>query len=57
MALATDTGGLIVGKHIDLAYDDNQSLPDLYGWRDVYILTPVPPADTIRYVLPQWPPR
>ena len=57
VALATDTGGLIIGKHIDLAYDDNQALPDLYGWRDVYILTPVPPADTIRYVLPQWPPR
>jgi resuscitation-promoting factor RpfB len=57
VALATDTGGLIIGKHIDLAYDDNQALPDLYGWRDVYILTPVPPVDTIRYVLPQWPPR
>lgn len=56
-ALAADTGGLIVGKHIDLAFDDNQTLPDLYGWRDVYILTPVPPADRIRYVLPQWPPQ
>ncbi len=57
VAVAADTGGLIVGKHIDLAYDDNQPLPDLYGWRDVYILTPVPPADSIRYVLPQWPPQ
>lgn len=57
VALAADTGGLIVGKHIDLAYDDNQPMPDLYGWRDVYILTPVPPADKIRYVLPQWPPQ
>lgn len=57
IAVAADTGGLIVGKHIDLAYDDNQPLPDLYGWRDVYILTPVPPADSIRYVLPQWPPQ
>lgn len=56
-ALAADTGGLIVGKHIDLAFDDNQALPDLYGWRDVYILTPIPPADKIRYVLPQWPPQ
>ena len=57
VALAADTGGLIVGKHIDLAYNDNQPMPDLYGWRDVYILTPVPPADKIRYVLPQWPPQ
>ncbi|MBI1878766.1 MAG: DUF348 domain-containing protein [Chloroflexi bacterium] len=57
VALAADTGGLIVGKHIDLAYNDDQPLPDLYGWRDVYILTPVPPADKIRYVLPQWPPQ
>lgn len=56
-ALAADTGGLIVGKHIDLAFDDDQALPDLYGWRDVYILTPIPPADSIRYVLPQWPPQ
>jgi 3D (Asp-Asp-Asp) domain-containing protein len=57
IALAADTGGLIVGKHIDLAFDDHQPLPDLYGWRDVYILTPIPPADKIRYVLPQWPPQ
>jgi 3D (Asp-Asp-Asp) domain-containing protein len=57
VALAADTGGLILGKHIDLAYDDDQALPDLYGWRDVYILTPIPPADRIRYVLPQWPPQ
>jgi uncharacterized protein YabE (DUF348 family) len=57
VALAADTGGLIVGKHIDLAYNDNQPMPDLYGWHDVYILTPMPPADKIRYVLPQWPPQ
>jgi uncharacterized protein YabE (DUF348 family) len=57
VALAADTGGLIVGKHIDLAYEEHQVMPDLYGWRDVYMLTPVPPADSIRYVLPQWPPQ
>jgi resuscitation-promoting factor RpfB len=57
VAVAADTGGLIVGKHIDLAYNDNQPMPDLYGWHDVYILTPMPPADKIRYVLPQWPPQ
>ncbi|MBN1218084.1 MAG: DUF348 domain-containing protein [Anaerolineae bacterium] len=54
-ALAGDTGGKVLGKHIDLGYDDGQSLPDLYEWRDVYVLAPVPPPDKIRYVLPQWP--
>jgi uncharacterized protein YabE (DUF348 family) len=56
-AVAADTGGLIVGKHIDLAFDEGQPIPDLYNWGDVYILTPVPPANRIRYVLPQWPQR
>jgi len=55
--LAGDTGGLIIGKHIDLGFDVGQPLPDLYEWRDVYVLTPVPPADKIRYVLPNWPQR
>lgn len=55
--LAGDTGGLILGKHIDLGYDEDQPLPNLYEWRDIYVLTPVPPADKIRYVLPQWPQR
>ncbi|MBN1995110.1 MAG: DUF348 domain-containing protein [Anaerolineae bacterium] len=54
-ALAGDTGGKVLGKHIDLGYDEDQSLPDLYEWREVYVLTPVPPPDKIRYVLPQWP--
>jgi uncharacterized protein YabE (DUF348 family) len=54
-ALAADTGGKVLGKHIDLGYDEDQALPDLYQWRDVYVLTPVPPSDKIRYVLPQWP--
>jgi 3D (Asp-Asp-Asp) domain-containing protein len=56
-ALAADTGGLILGKHIDLAYEEGQPMPDMYGWLDVYVLTPVPPADKIRYVLPEWPQR
>jgi uncharacterized protein YabE (DUF348 family)/3D (Asp-Asp-Asp) domain-containing protein len=56
-AVAADTGGLIVGKHIDLAFDEGQPIPDLYGWGEVYILTPVPPAGQIRYVLPQYPQR
>lgn len=56
-AIAADTGGLIVGKHVDLAFEEGQPIPDLYGWGDVYILTPVPPAGRIRYVLPQYPQR
>ncbi|MDH3675685.1 MAG: ubiquitin-like domain-containing protein [Anaerolineae bacterium] len=54
-ALAGDTGGRVLGKHIDLGYDEIPPL--MYEWRDVYLLTPAPPADTIRYVLPQWPQR
>ena len=56
-ALAADTGGLILGKHIDLGFDEGQPMPSLYKWGDVYVLTPVPPADKIRYVLPNWPQR
>jgi len=56
-AIAGDTGGGVLGKHIDLGYDDDKPPPLLYEWRDVYVLTPVPPADQIRYVLPQWPQR
>ena len=52
-AIAGDTGGGVLGKHIDLGYDENPPL--MYEWRDVYLLTPVPPAGQIRYVLPQWP--
>lgn len=52
-ALAGDTGGGVLGKHIDLGYNENPPL--IYEWRDVYVLTPVPPPNEIRYVLPQWP--
>jgi 3D (Asp-Asp-Asp) domain-containing protein len=57
VAIAGDTGGAVLGKHIDLGFDEGQPLPNIYGWRDVYILTPVPPANRVRYVLPQWPQR
>jgi len=55
--LAADTGGLVLGKHVDLGYDEDQPLPNLYEWRDVYVLTPIPPPGEIRYVLPNWPQR
>lgn len=57
LAVAGDTGGLILGKHIDLGFDEDQPLPAIYGWRDVYLLTPAPSPGRIRYVLPQWPQR
>lgn len=53
-AVAGDTGGSILGKHIDLGFDE--AVPPLwYRWVEVYMLTPTPPESKIRYVLPQWP--
>jgi uncharacterized protein YabE (DUF348 family) len=57
LGIAGDTGGSVLGKHIDLGFDENKPLPSIYEWRDVYLLTPVPSANRIRYVLPQWPQR
>ena len=56
-AVAGDTGGLINGKRVDLGFNDDQPLPVIYEWRDVYVLTPPPPPEKIRYVLPEWPQR
>lgn len=55
--VAGDTGGSVLGKHIDLGFSDDKPAPFIYEWRDVYLLTPVPSANRIRYVLPQWPQR
>jgi uncharacterized protein YabE (DUF348 family) len=53
-AIAGDTGGSILGRHIDLGF--NEEVPPLwYRWIDVYLATPVPPADQVRYLLPNWP--
>lgn len=49
--LAADTGGVILGRRIDLGYDDDNLVLWL-KWVDVYVLTPVPPADEINYILP-----
>lgn len=54
--VAGDTGGAVRGRHIDLGYDED-NLVYWYKWVDVYVLTPVPPEDQIRYVLPNWPRR
>jgi uncharacterized protein YabE (DUF348 family) len=49
--LAADTGGAINGRRIDLGYDDDNLVMWL-KWVNVYVLTPVPPADEINYVIP-----
>lgn len=49
-----DTGGGIKGRRIDLCYDEDNLVLWL-KWVDIYLLTPVPPLDQIRYVLPDWP--
>ena len=45
---ACDTGSAILGKRIDLGYDDS-NLVLWYRWTNVYLLTPVP--DNVKYVL------
>jgi 3D (Asp-Asp-Asp) domain-containing protein len=54
LGVAGDTGGLIVGRHIDLGYEED-SLVWHFEWGDVYLLTPVPPASEIPYILPDYP--
>jgi uncharacterized protein YabE (DUF348 family) len=53
-ARAGDTGGGVKGKFVDLGYDE-WNYQSWHWWSDVYLLTPVPPADDIRWVLPDWP--
>ncbi|MBN1955197.1 MAG: DUF348 domain-containing protein [Anaerolineae bacterium] len=52
VGLAADTGGAIRGRRIDLGYDDD-NLVLWYRWVDVYLLTPVPPASQIDYIIGQ----
>ena len=52
--VAGDTGGAIKGHRIDLGYDVDNYVP-WYRWEDVYVLTPVPPANRIHWILPNWP--
>ena len=49
---ACDRGGAIHGRRIDLGYSD-ENLQLWYRWVDVYLLTPVPPASQIDYVIGQ----
>jgi len=54
IGLAGDTGGGVIGRWVDLGYDDD-NLVTWHQWVDVYLLTPAPPADKIKYILPDWP--
>ncbi len=52
--IAADTGGKIKGMHIDLNYDEDD-FQMWYRWEDVYLLSPPPSPDQIRWILPSWP--
>jgi uncharacterized protein YabE (DUF348 family) len=51
---ALDTGGGIISRRIDLAYDDASYVPIL-RWTDVYLLWPPPSAGDITWVVPNYP--
>ncbi len=48
---AEDTGGGVKGKMIDLGYDD-WNFVNWHQYVTVYFLTPIPPADQIKWVIP-----
>lgn len=54
IAKAGDTGGGVKGKFVDLGFSDND-YESWHWWTDIYLLTPVPPASQIRWVLPNYP--
>jgi uncharacterized protein YabE (DUF348 family) len=53
-ARAGDTGGGVMGKFVDLGYEDH-NYQSWHWWSDIYLTTPVPPREKIRWVLPDWP--
>lgn len=53
-AVAADTGGLILGMHIDLCYPED-ALIHWWRWTDVYLTGPPPPASQITWILPNYP--
>nr|MBC7244500.1 DUF348 domain-containing protein [Chloroflexota bacterium] len=53
-ATAADTGSKILGRRIDLCYDDD-NLVLWYKWVDVYLLEPVPSTEKINWILPSYP--
>lgn len=53
VGFAGDTGGGIIGRWIDLGYDED-SLVWWAGYTDVYYLTPVPDASRINFLIPNY---
>ncbi len=49
-----DTGSGVKDRRIDLCYDD-YNLVSWHHWVDVYLLTPVPPASQITWIIPNNP--
>ena len=54
VAKAGDTGGGVKGKLVDLGFSDDD-YESWHWWTDIYLLTPVPRKDKIRWVLPNYP--
>ncbi|MFH1085764.1 MAG: ubiquitin-like domain-containing protein, partial [Chloroflexota bacterium] len=54
LGVAADTGSAILGRRVDLCYDDD-NLELWRRWVDVYLLAPAPPADAIQWVVANWP--
>ena len=54
LGYAGDTGSAIKWRRVDLCYDDD-NLVLWRRWVDVYLLTPVPDAASIRWIIPNTP--
>ncbi len=54
LAFAGDTGGGVKGKFVDLGFDED-NYESWHWWTDIYLLTPVPSPDKIRWILPDMP--
>ncbi len=54
LATAGDTGGRILGKRVDLGYDE-VNLVLWFQWVDIYVLDPAPPTNQIHWIIPDTP--
>jgi uncharacterized protein YabE (DUF348 family) len=54
VGVSADTGGKILGRRVDLGYDE-WDLRLWYKWMDIYLLDPPPTRGRIQWVLPDWP--
>lgn len=52
LGVAGDTGGGVIGRFIDLCYAEGEDQPWSSRWVDIYLLTPVPAAEKILWMLP-----